>query len=170
LTSLEIAAVRGMLVGAFGPDEDDRFTNEDWEHAVGGVHFVIELDDEVIAHASVVERELHVDGGALRTGYVEAVATAPHRQGGGHGSRVMADVASYIRERFELGALATGRHRFYGRLGWLTWTGPSFVRTDDGTLPTPAMDGYILVLPTPLTPPLDLSADISCDWRPGDVW
>jgi hypothetical protein len=32
------------------------------------------------------------------------------------------------------------------------------------------MDGYILVLPTPLTPPLDLSADISCDWRPGDVW
>ena len=170
LTPAETAAVRVLLAVAFGPDEDDRFTDQDWEHAVGGLHFVLDLGGEVLAHAAVVERDLHVDGRPLRTGYVEAVATAPDRQGIGLGSLLMADVTSYIRETFELGALGTGRHHFYERLGWLTWAGPSFVRTADGVQPTPEDDGYILVLPTPSSPPLDRTGSISCDWRPGDVW
>ena len=131
---------------------------------------MLDLDGEIVTHASVVERELHVDGRPLRTGYVEAVATSIDRQGAGFGSLVMADVTSYIRDRFELGALGTGRHRFYGRLGWLTWTGPSSVRVPGGTRRTPDEDGYILVLPTPSSPPLDLATPISCDWRGGDVW
>jgi aminoglycoside 2'-N-acetyltransferase I len=159
-----------MLVDAFGSDEEERFTDQDWEHALGGLHFILDLDGEIVTHASVVERGLHVDGRPLRTGYVEAVATAPGHQGAGFGSRVMADVTSWIRERFELGALGTGRHRFYERLGWMTWRGPSSVRTSDGPQPTPGDDGYILVLQTPSSPPLDLAAPISCDWRPGDVW
>ena len=170
LTPAETAAVRDLLAVAFGPDEDDRFTDQDWEHAVGGLHFVLDLGGEVLAHAAVVERDLHVDGRPLRTGYVEAVATTPDRQGIGLGSLLMADVTSYIRETFEIGALGTGRHHFYERLGWLTWAGPSFVRTADGVQPTPEDDGYILVLPTPSSPPLDRTGSISCDWRPGDVW
>jgi len=170
LTPAETAAVRDLLAVAFGPDEDDRFTDQDWEHAVGGLHFVLDLGGEIVAHAAVVERDLHVDGRPLRTGYVEAVATAPDRQGIGLGSLLMADVTSYIRETFELGALGTGRHHFYERLGWLTWAGPSFVRTADGIQPTPDDDGYILVLPTPSSPPLDVGGSIGCDWRPGDVW
>jgi aminoglycoside 2'-N-acetyltransferase I len=82
----------------------------------------------------------------------------------------MTEVNAYIRGRFELGALGTGRHSFYGRLGWLTWRGPSWVRTTAGLARTPAEDGYILVLPTPALPELDLTASIACDWRPGDVW
>lgn len=171
LTSNEITAIRSLLAAAFASeDEDDQFDDDDWEHALGGRHFVLDLDGEIVAHASVVEREIHVDGRPLRTGYVEAVATAPDRQGTGLGSIVMADVTSYIRDRFELGALGTGRHRFYGRLGWVTWAGPSFVRTPDGPRRTADEDGYILVLPTASSPPLDLTAPISCDWRPGDVW
>jgi aminoglycoside 2'-N-acetyltransferase I len=134
------------------------------------MHFVLDHDGVIVAHASVVERELHVGGRPVRTGYVEAVATAPDRQGAGLGSRIMADVTAYIRDRFELGALGTGRHSFYARLGWQAWTGRSFVRTPDGPRRTPDEDGYILVLRTPSSPPLDLSASISCDWRRGDVW
>ena len=52
----------------------------------------------------------------------------------------------------------------------LTWRGLTSVRTDDGTYRTSGEDGYILVLPTPSSPDLDLTADISCEWRPGDVW
>jgi len=92
------------------------------------------------------------------------------RQGEGFGSRVMREVSSYIRENFEFGALGTGRHAFYERLGWLTWRGPSSIRTADGTRRTSDDDGYILVLPTPATPTLDLTGPISCDLRPGDVW
>jgi aminoglycoside 2'-N-acetyltransferase I len=170
LTPAELAAIRAMLVDAFGPDDDEAFGDDDWEHGLGGVHFVLDVDGEIVAHASVVERELHVGGRPVRTGYVEAVATAPDRQNLGFGSMVMSEVSAYIRGAFELGALGTGRHHFYERLGWRTWIGPSSVRTPDGPRPTPDEDGYVLVLATPTSPPLDLTAPISCDWRPGDVW
>jgi aminoglycoside 2'-N-acetyltransferase I len=170
LTASEIAAMRSMLVAAFGSDEDDRFDDDDWEHSIGGTHFVLDLDGEIVAHASVVERVIHVADRRLRTGYVEAVATASERQGSGFGSLVMSDATAFIRERFELGVLGTGRHHFYERLGWLRWEGPSSVRTPDGPRPTPEDDGNIMVLATSTSPPLDTSAPISCDWRPGDVW
>ncbi len=169
LTAPEVAAIRELLWAAFGSD-DEAFTEDDWDHAVGGLHFVLDVDHEIVAHASVVERELHVDGRPLRTGYVEAVASASDRQGRGHGSRLMADVTSHVRDQFELGALGTGRHRFYERLGWLRWNGPSSVRTEDGSRRTPDEDGFIMVLPTPFSPELDPATPISCDWRPGDAW
>jgi aminoglycoside 2'-N-acetyltransferase I len=172
LTAAEITGIRTLLLAAFGSDEEERFTDDDWDHAVGGLHFVLDVNGEIVTHGSVVEREIRVDGHPLRTGYVEAVATAPHRQGAGFGSVVMTDVTAYIRSKFELGGLGTGRHAFYERLGWRTWRGPSFARPVHGTRPqrTPEDDGYILVLATPASPPFDLAAPISCDWRPGDVW
>jgi len=170
LTGSDVAAIRALLEAAFGPEEDERFTDDDWEHASGGRHFILELDGEIVAHGSVVERELRVAGQPLRTGYVEAVAVAPARQAGGFGSRLMEAIAADIAERFELGALGTGRHRFYERLGWRSWAGPSFVRMPDGERATPDEDGYIMVLATPTTPPVDRTGAISCDWRPGDIW
>lgn len=155
---------------AFGSDEEERFTDDDWEHALGGLHFILELDGETIAHASVVLRGLEVNGRPFRTGYVEAVATAPGRQGMGFGSQLMSDVTEYVRDGFELGALGTGRHSFYERLGWRRWIGPSSVRTAGGACPTPDDDGYIMVLPTQAGRPFERTAPISCDWRPGDVW
>ena len=170
LTPAEIEAIRAMMTAAFGVDEEERFSEDDWQHAIGGTHFVLEVDGVLVTHASVVEREIQVDGRPLRTGYVEAVATAPEREGAGFGSIVMGDVTAFIREGFELGMLGTGRHHFYERLGWVVWAGPAFVRTADGSRRTPDEEGDLLVLRTPTTPPLDDHAAISCDWRPGDVW
>src|SRR5439155_1405342 len=84
---------------------------------------------------------------------VEAVATAPAWRGRGHGTTVMRDVNDVVREGFELGALGTGVHAFYERLGWRAWRGPTAVRTPDGERPTPDEDGLILVLFPPTTPP-----------------
>jgi len=170
LTRSETVAIRALMSAAFDSDEDEQFSDDDWQHAVGGVHFVLELDGEIVAHAAVVEREIHVGGRPLRTGYVEAVATAPERQGIGLGSIVMTEVSDHIRECFDLGGLGTGRQSFYGRLGWRVWAGPTSVRTDGGEQPTPDEDGYVMVLATPTSPPLDVSSSMSCDWRPGDVW
>jgi aminoglycoside 2'-N-acetyltransferase I len=101
---------------------------------------------------------------------VEAVATAPDRQGEGFGTLVMTEIMSIIRSDYALGMLGSGRHHFYERLGWRTWQGPSFVRTAEGDRRTPDEDGFLLVLTTPATPELDLTGPISCDWRAGDVW
>ena len=75
-----------------------------------------------------------------------------------------------IVERYELGALGTGAHHFYERLGWQVWQGSLSVRTDEGDQRTPDEEGDILVLETPARPGLDVSAPLSCEWRPGDVW
>jgi aminoglycoside 2'-N-acetyltransferase I len=170
LAAGEIEAIRALMTVAFGEDEEERFTEEDWLHSIGGTHFVLDVDGVLVTHASVVEREIQVDGRPLRTGYVEAVATAAAREGAGFGSIVMGDVTAFIRDGFELGMLGTGRHHFYERLGWIVWPGPAFVRTGDGLRRTPDEEGDLLVLWTPTTPPLDDHAPISCDWRPGDVW
>ena len=82
----------------------------------------------------------------------------------------MTEANAYIRAAFELGGLGTGRQSFYERLGWRIWTGSTAVRTTEGVRPTPDEDGYIMVLTTPTSPPLDLNATIMCEWRPGDVW
>ena len=170
LTGGEIATLRELLWAAFA-DVDGGMTEDDWAHAIGGVHVLLERGGRLVGHASVVERELHADGRQLRTGYVEAVGVDSRFQRMGFGSRLMAEVGSYVAERFELGALATGTPEFYERQGWLRWTGPTYVRTATGQVRTPEDDGGILVLPTPTSPPsLDRSASISCGWRPGDVW
>lgn len=172
LTADEIRAIRAILDAAFDSDDpDERFAEDDWQHSIGGTHFVAEVGGELVAHASVVERSIHVGGRPLRTGYVEAVAVAPQAQGRGYGTAVMRVVTEHVRDRFELGVLGTGSHHFYERLGWQTWRGPASVRLPDGRIEaTPDDDGYILILATPASPPLNLDAAISCEWRPGDVW
>jgi aminoglycoside 2'-N-acetyltransferase I len=171
LTAHEVAEIRDLMHVAFEGDEHGGFSDEDWDHAVGGTHFLLrEGDGAIVSHASVVERKLHVAGAPLRTGYVEAVATLPALQGRGLGSAVMREVNDLISERYELGALGTGSHHFYERMGWQTWRGETFVRTERGTQRTPDEDGYILVLLTPRSPALALTDSISCEWRPGDVW
>jgi aminoglycoside 2'-N-acetyltransferase I len=169
LSSEEVAVLHELFRAAWG-DDPDEFTDEDWDHAVGGVHFLVEDGGEIVAHASVVERELHTSSHRLATGYVEAVATWPVHQRRGYGSTVMRKVAGYIDQTFQLGALGTGRFAFYERLGWLVWKGPTFVRTDSGLVRTSEEDGQVFVLLTATSPELDLSAPISCDWRSGDVW
>jgi aminoglycoside 2'-N-acetyltransferase I len=159
-----------MLDAAFWDDEDERFTDDDWHHALGGVHVVLDDDGEIVSHASVVERELHVAGRPVRAGYVEAVGTAPARQGQGHGTTVMREIGAIIEAGYQLGALGTGAFRFYERLGWRRWQGPSSVRTANGERRSPGEDGYIMVLLTSTTPPIELDAPISCEERPGDDW
>ena len=169
LTAIEIEAIRTTLWAAFGDDPDVGFTEDDWVHALGGTHVVAEIDGRIVAHASVVPREIHVAGRPLATGYVEAVAVEPGRQRSGHGTAVMREAAAIV-AGYDLGALGTGEHHFYERLGWRTWRGPSSVRTPSGDRATPDDDGNIMVLATPTSPTLDLDAPISCEWRPGDAW
>jgi aminoglycoside 2'-N-acetyltransferase I len=165
----EIGALRQMMDAAW-ERQDGAFADSDWEHALGGVHVLVEDAGEILSHGSVVERTLEIDGAPVRTGYVEAVATWPRHQGRGHASLVMQEIGEIVRADYPLGALSTPVPGFYERLGWERWLGPTGVRTQTGTEPTPDGDGGIMILRTPTSPPLDVTATISCEWRDGDVW
>ena len=128
LTDAETSAIRELLRAAFQFDGEG-FTDDDWEHASGGPHFLLEQAGAVLAYASVALRELQADGRPLRAGYVEAVATRPDVQGHGHGTDRRAGGQRAHSGRIELGALSTGIPDFYRRLGWELWLGSTAVRT-----------------------------------------
>ncbi|MEX1005332.1 MAG: GNAT family N-acetyltransferase [Acidimicrobiia bacterium] len=149
---------------------DGDFDPEDWEHALGGRHFVAYRDDRPVAHASVVGRILEVDGHPLRTGYVEAVATEPELAGQGFGSLAMAEATWWIPGHFEFGALGTGAFAFYERLGWERWKGTTFVR-DGGTVRrTEDDDDAMMVFRFGPSTAVDLEGTLLCEATPGDDW
>jgi len=140
-----------------------------------GLHVIGELSGRVVTHAMIVDRGIyigHEPDQAVDVGYVENVATLPQHRGAGFGSRVMAEVGRIIREEYALGALATTSNGFYGRLGWETWAGPTFVRMADGQRVRSARDdGHVMILRTPRTPAdLDLRGPIAVDWRADEPW
>ena len=160
------AAIRALLDAAF----DGHFTDDDWAHALGGTHAIVEVDGVVVAHAAVVPRILDAGGRELRTGYVEAVAVLPARQRTGLGTAVMRALAPVI-AGYEIGALSTGEWHFYERLGWERWRGQTWARFPEGRRErTPDDDDSLMILRTPRTPALDLSAALVCEARSGDVW
>lgn len=89
-----LGEVRDLLGLAFG----DSLSEEDWAHALGGVHVVVLEDAAVIGHAAIVERTLTQGDAMWRTGYVEGLAVHPRLQRRGHGSRLMAHAETVIRE------------------------------------------------------------------------
>lgn len=169
LIGAEIAAIRAILWEAFG-DGDDAFAEDDWTHALGGIHFVLDLDGEIVAHSSVVERTLWIGDRPVRTGYVEAVATDPSHQARGFGSIVIEAATGHVRDSFDLGGLGTGRLTFYQRLGWEVWRGPLFVRNPGGLIRTPEDEGYLMVLRTLSSPPFVGTESLSCTPRIGEPW
>jgi len=161
-----LTEIRSVVDAAFG----DRFSDQDWEHSLGGTHVVLSEGPLLLAHASVVPRVIEVADRPFQAGYVEAVATRPERQGEGHGTRVMAAVAAVVRAEHELGALSTSARRFYRRLGWERWRGPTYVRHGSRRVRTKDEDDGIMVLRTGPSLPIDLTDPISCATRPGDDW
>jgi aminoglycoside 2'-N-acetyltransferase I len=165
-TPLILGEIRALMDVAF----EGEFTDEDWEHTVGGWHVVVVDDDVVVSHAAVVPRLLVAGERSLRAGYVEGVATEPGRQGKGFGSMAMTEAATLIRRQFELGALSTGRPDFYQRLGWERWQGPTYVREGSEMIRTEEDDDGIMVLRFDSTRDLGLDLSLTCESRSGDVW
>jgi aminoglycoside 2'-N-acetyltransferase I len=166
LDTATLDAARALLEDVFV----DEFTEHDWEHALGGIHAIVWEDGVPIAHASVVQRRLVHGGRALRAGYVEGVGVRADRRRRGHAATMMDALERVIRGAYELGALGASEDavELYAGRGWLRWSGPTSALTPDGVVRTEEEDGSIFVLPVDV--PLDPSAELTCDWRDGDVW
>lgn len=161
-----LGQIRAVVDGAFGSG----FSEDDWDHALGGRHVIAFEDDRVVGHAAVVPRVIETAGRQFHTGYVEAMAVHPGRQREGIGSAVMIDVGSVIHEHFELGALSSSADGFYERLGWERWLGPTHVFREGQQVRSPDDDGGVFVLRFGPSSVVELNAAISCQARSGDQW
>lgn len=173
LDDMTLDTVRRLLDASYGGE----FSDEDWDHTLGGIHALAWDGDTLVGHGSVVRRQfLHLPRGVadwrqasmLRAGYVEGVAVRADHRRRGIGASLMGCLGEVIRRAYPLGGLSAsdeGRS-LYEALGWQAWRGQTFVQSPSGVERTPDEDGGILVLGMSL----DLDGRLACDWRSGDVW
>ncbi len=166
LRAAELRAIRALLDGAF----DGEFTDDDFEHGLGGMHALVWDGSTLVGHGCVIMRRLMHAGRTLRTGYVESVGVRSERRGHGHGQAVMAALEEIIGSAYEIGALSTSEtaYGFYAARGWQLWTGTTSVLSPSGIKRTPDEDGALYLFPG--TAQLPHGGELACDWRDGDVW
>ena len=155
LTPGELRAIRALCDAAWaGPDEP--FDDDDWNHALGGVHAVLEDDGEIVAHGSVVPRTLRAGGARpgrrLRRGRGDPAAPA----GRGFGSAVMRDAEGAHRRHLRARRPVHGRSLVL-RAPRAGPAGRGRRRCSSTATPrrTPDEDGAVLVRFTPSSPRLD---------------
>ncbi|MFJ4778433.1 GNAT family N-acetyltransferase [Streptomyces sp. NPDC088762] len=162
-----LAEVRALLDAAFDGD----FSDEDFEHGLGGMHALVHAGGELVAHGSVVQRRVVHRGAALRTGYVEAVAVGAGHRRRGLGSAVMAALEGVIGRAYVLGALSASEDgaALYERRGWTVWPGRIGTLSPDGPVRLPEEEGstYLWAPPGGTLP--DPAGRLDFDWRNGDV-
>lgn len=166
LSSEQRRAIRELMDIAFRGDFDDA----DFDHALGGIHVIVDDGARgVVGHASVVQRQLLVDGRPLRAGYVEAVAVHPDQGRRGIGGAVMAAIETVIAGAYDLGALSASEQGagLYRRRGWRVWSGELGVLAPEGYRTTPGDVGSVMVWGAGV---IDLSGSLACDWRAGPLW
>jgi aminoglycoside 2'-N-acetyltransferase I len=165
LDAPSLSAARALLDAVF-----DDMTDHDWDHALGGVHALVWEGPDLVGHASLVQRRLRHLGRALRTGYLEGVGVRPDRRRRGYGAAMMDALELVAHRAYDLAALSATSEaaQFYAARGWQLWLGPSSALTPTGIQRTEEDDGSVYVLP--LRVPVDLSGELTCDWRDGDVW
>jgi aminoglycoside 2'-N-acetyltransferase I len=160
------SALRALWDRAFCSD----FTDDDAEHAYGGIHVLVRDADTIIGHASAVPRSIRVgDRPWCTVGYVEAVATDPDRQRQGVGRLAMERLQLEIASRWGVAFLSTGQATgFYERLGWARWQGLSYTARDDEVVADGEHGG--LMVYGHESAGVDRTLAVTCRDRPGDGW
>ncbi|MFG2643533.1 GNAT family N-acetyltransferase [Streptomyces sp. NPDC048370] len=167
LGAQRLRAVREMLDAAFRGD----FSDEDWDHGLGGVHAWIEDERGVAAHGSVVMRRVLHDGRSYRVGYVEGVGVRDDRRRQGLGGLVMGELERVIDGAYAFGALSAsdeGAALYRGR-GWEPWKGRIEVIGPEGIVHLPDEEGSTYLRATGGGTLPDPAAALLFDWRDGDV-
>jgi aminoglycoside 2'-N-acetyltransferase I len=113
-------------------------TDDDWDHALGGMHALAWDRVRLVAHGSVVLRRILHGGYALRTGYAEAVAVRADSRRRGYGRAIMAALERVVRGGYELGALGASESGapLYASRGWRRWQGRTWALTSSGVVRT----------------------------------
>jgi aminoglycoside 2'-N-acetyltransferase I len=165
LSKEELAAAEALIFHVF-----DDATADDWEHCLGGVHALAWDGAGLVGHAAVIQRRLIYRGAALRTGYVEGVAVRAGRRREGIGGALMSEMERIIKAAYDLGGLGASDEglRFYAARGWQRWHGKTYALTPQGVVRTADDDDSVFVLP--VSQPIDVGDDLTCDFRHGELW
>ncbi|MET7712863.1 GNAT family N-acetyltransferase [Streptomyces sp. NPDC005407] len=167
LSPAALAEIRALMDDAFEGD----FSDEDWDHSLGGLHALVRDDKGVAAHGSVIMRRVLHGGRSYRIGYIEAMAVRPDRRRQGLGSRVMAELERVVDGAYEIGALSASDDgaQLYRARGWQLWQGRVEALGPDGVVHLPDEEDSTYLRPAAGRPLPQPPAALLFDWRDGDV-
>ncbi|MFK4223222.1 GNAT family N-acetyltransferase [Streptomyces sp. NPDC019890] len=167
LSPAELLQIRTLLTDAFDGD----FSDEDFDHGLGGVHALVYEDGEPVAHGSVIQRRVIHRGRSLRIGYVEAVAVRADRRRRGLGSRVLDSLEQVIDGAYEFGALSASDDgaELYRARGWQLWRGRIEGLGPNGVVHLPDEEDSTYLRSAAARPLPKPPAALLFDWRDGDV-
>ncbi|MYU21122.1 GNAT family N-acetyltransferase [Streptomyces sp. SID8352] len=160
----ELAAVRVLLDDAFDGD----FSDDDWDHTLGGLHALVHDGRGLAAHGAVVMRRVRHAGRWRRVGYVEGVAVRSDVRRTGLGGLVMGALETAVTRAYDFGALSASADgaALYASRGWTAWSGRILALGPGGPVRLADEEGSTHVWPAP-----DAAEDpeLLFDWRDGDV-
>ncbi|WP_369146692.1 GNAT family N-acetyltransferase [Streptomyces sp. R44] len=167
LGAARLRSVREMLDTAFEGD----FSDDDWDHTLGGVHAWIEDERGIAAHGAVVQRRVLHRGRSLRVGYVEGVAVRGDRRRQGLGGAVMAELERVVDGTHAFGALSASDAgaALYRARGWRVWEGRIDVLAPEGIARLAEEEGSVFLRPAAGRALPDPAVPLTFDWRDGDV-
>ncbi|MGW2558137.1 GNAT family N-acetyltransferase [Streptomyces sp. NPDC001514] len=168
LSETALEGIRALLDTAFEGD----FSDEDWNHGLGGIHAFVGDRDGLAAHGSVIMRRVLHAGRSYRVGYVEGVAVRADRRRQGLGGRVMAALETVIDGAYDLGALSASDDgaQLYRARGWQLWRGRVEALSTDGVVHLPDEEDSTYLRPAAgRSLPDPAASALLFDWRDGDV-
>lgn len=165
----EVSSLHGKLRSLLDAAYEGDFSDGDWQNSTGGQRVLGWGEGNLIAHASLVKRNVFVDNVLMRVGYLEAVAVHPAHQGLGVGKKLLAVSSQLCAERFELSILSTDLPHYYEGSGWRRFTGESFVSFESGLQRTFDEDEGLMFL-TPTGGLFSEPKKFVCFPRIGDHW
>ncbi|MFF8593225.1 GNAT family N-acetyltransferase [Streptomyces sp. NPDC015220] len=166
LAPAELRAVRALLDDAFDGD----FSDDDWDHTLGGLHVLAHDGRGLAGHGAVVMRRARHRGRWVRVGYVEGVAVRRDVRRAGLGGRIMDVVEEVVAGAYAFGALSASEDgaRLYEGRGWRAWGGRLRALGPDGAVRLSEEEGSTYLWPAPADA-ADPGAELLFDWRDGDV-
>jgi aminoglycoside 2'-N-acetyltransferase I len=133
-------------------------------------HVLGRYQGKIVTYVLWITRWLQIrNGPLLKTAYIEGMATDLQYRHRGFASQLMQRAIESVQD-FDIAALATGSHGFYERLGWRTWEGPLYARKEKELIVMPEEKGCVMVYALSKTPPLDIAAPLSVEWRAVEPW
>ncbi|GLF98918.1 GNAT family N-acetyltransferase [Streptomyces yaizuensis] len=163
LTPEGLDRIRTFLRDSFDGD----FSDDDFEHGLGGMHALVrDAEGRIAGHGSVVMRRVRAGGRFHRVGYVEAVAVSADRRRQGIGGLVMGALEEIIERAYDFGALSASDAgaTLYRARGWRLWEGRIEGIGPEGIVHLPDEEDSTFVWGA-----APAGGALAFDWRDGDV-
>jgi aminoglycoside 2'-N-acetyltransferase I len=134
--------IKSMLHRAYEGD----FSEEDWEHTLGGVRYLGWIGDSLIANGSICSRTIWLNDIEIYVGYIEAIAVEPKFWSKGYGTQLMQLISIDTLSAYSVSMLFTSEKGFYRQVGWTDFRGESFVKLSDKEVRTANDDQGLMFL------------------------